>query len=332
MADSDLAEELRRERRRSEELQKQLAESEEARANLERRLALETASRQQAEQVCQEIQERLESSVQERTAELRRAIERLQQEIAARNQAEEALRQSQWLQAEAEKLAATGRMAARIAHEINNPLAGIKNSFILVKKAVPTNHPRYEFVELIEREIDRIAEIVRQMYDLHRPRQDVERETFVADTIQDVVAMLQPLCKRYQVLIGVEMSEPRLVASLPEGSLRQVLYNLLDNAIEASPCGGLVKIAVWQAENTLCVSVADQGAGIPLELRSRVFEPFFTTKDRNASSGLGLGLSICKGIVEALHGSIDFHSETGQGSTFCVKLPLHRRSSHPGRQ
>jgi len=254
------------------------------------------------------------------------------QDITTQKQAEEALRQSQRLQVEAEKLAATGRMAARIAHEINNPLAGIKNSFLLVKKAVPKDHPRYGFVGLIEKEIDRIAEIVRQMYDLHRPNQDLAREVFVADTIHDVVAMLQPLCRRHQVTIDIEMPEPQLVACLPEGSLRQVLYNLLGNAIEASPCGGLVKIDVKRAENTLCVSVADQGRGIPHELHSRIFEPFFTTKEREASGGLGLGLSICKGIVEALQGSVELQSEIGQGSLFCVKLPLHRRSTHPGRQ
>lgn len=247
-------------------------------------------------------------------------------DITTQRQAEEALRQGQRLWAEAEKLAATGRMAARIAHEINNPLAGIKNSFLLVKKAVPKEHPRYEFVGLIEKEIDRIAEIVRQMYDLHRPNQEVEREILVADTVRDVVTMLQPLSKRHRVTIDVEMADAELLVCLPEGSLRQVLYNLLSNAIEASPCDGCVRIDVQHAEDTLWVSVMDQGRGVPLELRSRIFEPFFTTKENETSGGLGLGLSICKGFVEALQGSIELQSEMGGGSVFRVKLPLHRRN------
>lgn len=245
------------------------------------------------------------------------------QDITVQKRTERSLQQSQRIQAEAEKLAATGRMAARIAHEINNPLAGIKNSFILIKKAVPPDHPRYEFVSLIEKEIDRIAQIVRQMYDLHRPKQDVEREICVADMIQDVIVMLQPVCKRHRVLIGVEMPDRWLVTYLPEGSVRQILYNLLTNAIEASPHGGIVKISVQRTETALSIRVADRGEGIPLDLQTQVFEPFFTTKERAAISGLGLGLSICKGIVEALGGSIEFQSERGQGSVFCVKLPQH---------
>lgn len=431
MANSNWAEELRRERRRSEELQRQLAKAVAEQADLERRLEEERVRRQQAEEACRRNRPWLGSPERPQRAELEVIYHNLPvglctvdselrcllvnqrladisgipveahpgrhirdlipslafhlepsiqqvldtsepmldveligadpkdlaaqrtwlishhplkrddwligvctvvQDITTQKHAEEALRQSQRLQAEAEKLAATGRMAARIAHEINNPLAGIKNSFLLVKKAVPTDHPRYEFVGLIEKEINRIAEIVRQMYDLHRPNQDGAKEVFVADMVQDVVTMLQPLCKRHKVLIGIEMSEPQLVVCLPEGSLRQVLYNLLSNAIEASPYGGLVKIAVRRTEETLCVSVADQGDGIPCEQQSRVFEPFFTTKERDTLGGLGLGLPICKGIVEALRGSICFQSQTGQGSVFCVKLPLHQRSSDPERQ
>jgi len=247
-------------------------------------------------------------------------------DVTSQRQTEEALRQGVRLRAEAEKLAATGRMAARIAHEINNPLAGIKNSFLLVKKAVPNEHPRYEFVSLIEKEIDRIAEIVRQMYDLHRPHQEVEREILVADTVRDVVLMLQPLGKRHRATIEVEMADAAIAVRLPEGSLRQVLYNLLSNAIEASPCDGRVRIEVRHTDEVLWVSVTDQGRGVPQELRSRIFEPFFTTKEKGDSGGLGLGLSICKGFVEALQGSIELQSEMGGGSVFSVKLPLHRRN------
>jgi len=225
---------------------------------------------------------------------------------------------------EMEKLAATGRLAARIAHEINNPLAGIKNSFLLLKDAIPAAHRYYEYVGRIEKEIGRVTQIVRQMFDLYRPSPELPQWVRLAEVIGDVVALLDMASQERAVPITMAVTEPPQGVWLAEGMFRQILYNLIENAIEASPPGGRVEVRAAVGGSQLSVQVADGGTGIAPEIRDRLFEPFFTTKSKMSQSGLGLGLSLCKGLVDALGGSIGFESEAGQGSVFKLAIPLGR--------
>lgn len=242
-------------------------------------------------------------------------------DITARKRAEQSLRDSERFRAEAERLAAAGRMAARIAHEINNPLAGIMGCFELVKRSVPADHADHEYAEMIEREIKRIGDIVRQMYELHRPSDHEVRTVHLAETVREVVTMLRASLRQHEVGIEDQTAKAGIAARLPEGSLRQVLYNLLANAVEASPPGGVVTISAAQTGTQFQILIADQGPGIPAETRDRIFQPFFTTKDRGNGGGLGLGLSISKGIVDSLQGTIDFENQPGRGTIFRVILP-----------
>jgi hypothetical protein len=264
------------------------------------------SERKRAEEELKQYTERLEEMVEQRTKELKDAQEQL------------VLR---------EKLAATGRLAAHIAHEINNPLAGIKNSFKLIKAAIAEEHHYYHYVGRIDKEIERIARIVRKMFDLYRPDQESVREFPLEDAIHDVIAMMKGSCQEQDVKITTEISDVPVIVSLPESYLIQVLFNIINNGIEVSPPGSMVKISAAVTEDHLAIYVADQGSGIPEEMRSQIFEPFFTTKDRLQTAGLGLGLSVSKSLVESMGGSISFESKEGQGTVFRINLPLARDSA-----
>ena len=238
-------------------------------------------------------------------------------DITERRATEAALRQI-------ENLAATGRMAARIAHEINNPLAGIKNSFLLIKDAVRPEHPYFSYVGRIENEINRIARIVGQMLDMYRPHQEAPRTFNVADAVLDVASFLQPQAKERHVEIKTSFAPGPLAVVLPESWLRQVLYNVLQNAIEASPEGGVVRVEAV-GDGPLVIGISDQGAGILPEAQPHIFEPFFTTKQgRGNRSGLGLGLSTSRSLVESMGGRITFKTKAGRGTTFQITIPLQQ--------
>jgi PAS domain S-box-containing protein len=254
--------------------------------------------RKRAEEELKKHEEHLEELVKERT---------------------KRIRELEGQRVEIEKWAGMGQMAAQIAHEINNPLAGIKNSFSLVKDAVSEDHPYYAYVGRIETEINRIARIVRQMFDLYRPEQDVKNEFPIDRSIHNVVTLLEAAWRENNITIEID-SKP-ITMEMPEGLLRQVLYNILLNAIEASPQGGVIKIMTEVDNEILTLLISDQGVGIPLEVQSRIFEPFFTSK-HGSQKGLGLGLSVSKDIVEKLGGHIGFESEPGKGTLFRIILPL----------
>ncbi len=264
--------------------------------------------------ICQDITDR--KRIEEQLRQYTEELEKLVEARAVRIQELERQR------AESEKLATTGRMAARIAHEINNPLAGIKNSFLLLKDAIPSTHQHYDYVGRIEREIDRIARIIRQMFDLYRQEQDEVRRFRADNAIHDVIALLEPSFREHGLTCEIDAEKAAAVVALPEGLLRQVLYNVIQNAVEASPAGGGVKVAAAIADNVINISIADQGPGISEEARSRIFEPFFTTKSKLPTGGLGLGLSVSKSLVESMHGALTFETQAGAGTIFKIMLPI----------
>lgn len=237
-------------------------------------------------------------------------------DITERKRLEEMLR-------ETEKFAATGQLAARVAHEINNPLGGIKNSFELIKSAIPSDHTYYEYVGRIEKEIGHIARIVRQMFNLYRPDHDSVHEFQVDETVSEVISILEGYSNNQQVSLSGDISRASVRVQMPESLLRQILFNLILNAIEASPPGGVVTVNAVATDDSLYLEISDQGRGIPGDIQSQIFEPFFTTKSIQETGGMGLGLSITRSIVRALKGTIDFESSKDKGTVFRVSIPLN---------
>lgn len=227
---------------------------------------------------------------------------------------------------ESEKLAATGRMAARIAHEINNPLGGIQTAFRLISHAVSPEHRYYHYVGKIEKEIQRIAQIVRHMLDLYKPGQIALHKFQVSEAITDVVALLKTSSRTDKVKITLDLQNAATMVNLPENMLRQILYNLILNAIEASPPEGVVRVAAAVGKECLTITVADQGQGIPEELQTQIFAPFFTTKEGANNNSIGAGLSICKNLVDAMQGTLELTTQPGKGTEFKIALPLNGTS------
>ena len=228
-----------------------------------------------------------------------------------------------------EKLVALGQMAAGVAHEVNNPLAGIRNAFTLIKGNLTPDDENYELLELIDREIERISSITHQMYQLYRPSQQPPRRFDLCRTVSDVVVLMEPLTKNTKVRVEVDASSCRgdrqlgpTEVLLREGELKQILLNVVRNAIQASPHGGKVVIDVTTTQTETTIRVMDEGDGVSEEAAARLFDPFFSTKT-GTREGMGLGLSVSRSLAEAMGGTITVHNNRTKGA--CVTVAVPRR-------
>jgi len=234
------------------------------------------------------------------------------------------LRESEAQRIQMEKLAALGQLSARVAHEVNNPLAGIRNAFELIKQDLQPEHKHYRLFDLIDSEIERISTIMHQMFQLYR--RNPQQATFfdLSKTIESVVILMTGFAQRYGVMIHCQRfdGEGAIEVRLPEGEVKQVLYNLLINAIQASHSGQTVTISVTELNHEIILEIIDEGTGIDASILPEIFDPFFSTKVEHGKAGMGLGLSVSRSLVESMHGRIEVQSAVGRGSTFRVTLPI----------
>lgn len=228
-----------------------------------------------------------------------------------------------------EKLAATGQMAAGVAHEINNPLAGIKNCFLIVKDAIPESHPDREFVDLIQREIDRIGDIAQRMYQFYPSETKETASVDLTLVLKEIVLMLDGTLKPRGVKIVTEFPGDPINLTIPEGDLRQIIYNLLLNAADASADGSEVRLRAVKEGSEVRIDVIDEGEGILPEILDRIFDPFFTTKKGRKHKGIGLGLSVSHGLATAMGGRILVDSEVGRGTTIALIVPFTMAAAAP---
>jgi signal transduction histidine kinase len=246
-----------------------------------------------------------------------------------RNLAEQALLQS-------EKLAVVGRLAASISHEINNPLEAIGNILYLVRNADSIDTAR-EYALMAEQELSRVAQITTQTLSFYRENRQAAlyQPTAIVDS---ALTLLGGKINSSRVQVKVDFRDDVQLIRCRDGEMRQVVVNLISNAIEATPAGGHVVVrvrpsATWQRTGPLPgvrILVADSGRGIPPEFRQRIFEPFFTTKAHE--TGNGLGLWVVQDLVEKQNGSLTMRSGTlrgWQGTTFNLFLPYDAATPLP---
>jgi PAS domain S-box-containing protein len=218
-----------------------------------------------------------------------------------------------------ERLAATGRLAAGIAHEINNPLQAMSSQLSTVQAKVLEQKSPAENIELMRDGIERIRQIVRSMLDLHRGGGATQGAADLREVIEKVTALVAQQVRERAVQLKVDVQRDLPVVHGSPQELQQVLLNLVLNALEAMPKGGDLSITARATADTIEVQVRDTGVGIAPEHLAQIFEPFFTY--RPSGGGTGLGLYLSKNIVEAHRGRISVQSEKGHGATFTLSFP-----------
>ena len=242
-------------------------------------------------------------------------------DITERKRMEQELREAQEQLIRSEKLAAIGQLAAGVGHELRNPLGAIKNAVYYVKGKVAKSElaqkePRVmEFLDIVDDEINASNKIISDLLGFSRVGKPALSPARINKVIEDALS-------RLTIPENIEVAK-KLDAGLPEfeidtDQIRQVMVNILLNAVQAMPEGGKLTLSARARDKFLEVEISDTGCGIPKEAMGKIFDPLFTTK----AKGIGLGLAVCKAIIDRHEGNIEVKSETGRGTTVNIKLPL----------
>jgi len=247
--------------------------------------------------------------------------QKLDQAMTALDAIIKKLQEKQSQLVEAEKLASLGKLAAGIAHEINNPLTSVLTFSNLMLEQCPPGDPRHDKLKLMARETDRARNIIRQL--LNFGRESVIRPVKI--NVNQPVSEIAESLVAQEAFKGIELSMT-LADGLPEvyadpAQLGQVVLNILLNAIHAITPPGRIDVTTHRDGNFIEVVFADTGKGIPEEHLHKIFDPFFSTKD--ATRGTGLGLAVSYGIIKKHGGEIAVNSTVGKGTTFTVRLPVY---------
>ncbi len=250
------------------------------------------------------------------------------EEITARVEANRAV-------ARAEKLAAVGRLASGVVHEINNPLATISACAEALESRVsegafadsPAQDDLREYLGLIRSEAFRCKSITNGLLDFSRTRAAQHAPLSVGDVVTSVARLLAHQKRGAKIDIQVTASPdlPPVLGDL--GQLQQAVIALATNAVDAMPFGGVLRISAREVGLSILIEVADTGIGIPSDNLPKIFEPFFTTKE--VGHGTGLGLAVCYGILTEHGGSLDVQSTVGVGTTFTISLPAANHNGEP---
>ncbi|MEH7332408.1 ATP-binding protein [Neobacillus drentensis] len=232
----------------------------------------------------------------------------ISRDISERKKSEEILLQS-------EKLSIVGELAAGVAHEIRNPLTTIKGFVQLYKSGIQT----FDFNELLLSELERIESITTELLSLGKPQAVQLNRINVRDLIENTLELMAPEALMYGIQFQLKSEESSYFITGEKNQLKQVILNILKNAMEAMKDGGDIHISLSKgAEGDCVISVQDQGCGIPEDLLPRLGEPFYSLKEK----GTGLGVMICHKIIKQHNGTITYTSKENEGTLVQIKLPL----------
>ncbi len=241
-------------------------------------------------------------------------------DLRERLRIERELREMQQALLQSEKLAAMGRLTSQIAHELNNPIYGIMNTLELLKTEIPPESKRRRILELSLSETQRLAEMLRNMLSFSKPEEEKRKPIKINELVEGILLMMERQMRESNIKVETYFDEgiPEVMASTNQ--MRQVMLNLIKNAKEAMPKGGTLTVRTTREDNKVLIHIQDTGAGIPEEIRDKIFEAFFTTKQK--VKGVGLGLSVCYGIIKDHGGEIKVESEVDKGTSFKIHLPI----------
>lgn len=252
------------------------------------------SERKQAELALKTYSDQLEAMVEDRTQALQEAQEQLIRK---------------------EKLAVLGQLAGGVAHELRNPLSVINNAAYFLKVTLSdADGTTNEYLNMVSSEVRDAEKVVSDLLNLSRIRTAVRKETAVSDLLAQVLVKRPPT---NDITVSTRIAPDMPALFVDPKQIEHVLINLVTNAYQAMHKGGKLTMNAWTEKGQVHLSIIDTGCGITKENMEKLFEPLFTTKAR----GIGLGLVVSKGLVEANGGSIEVESEEGKGSTFTVILP-----------
>jgi two-component system NtrC family sensor kinase len=224
-----------------------------------------------------------------------------------------------------DRLAATGRLVANLAHEIRNPVANLRNLLELIRRRAADDPQIHDYAELAIDELLRMHELAEQMLDLNRPRDPKAQRCNPLTVAREVARLATAGAHDTEIDVVVSGNADHAAAIAPD-ALKQVLLNLVQNAREAVTQSGTetpkISVDVHDSDDGVSIRVRDNGPGVPDDLRARIFDPFFTTK--GAVDGVGLGLFVAEGLVRSAGGRLSLQGDlaSGRGATFYIELPF----------
>ena len=215
----------------------------------------------------------------------------------------------------------TGRIAARLAEEMTNPLAGIQTSFVLLRAAVDPEHVHHEFLDRMDHEIGRVSELIRRMIELYRPDPVTPTTFTIAEAVEDVLQLLSADLRVNGASVQIDIPNRPIVVRLVRSTLQQVLYNTLGWIIRVPGCGSRIRLIVRTAGTDLVVRLVDRGRRIPDHCSRCVSASEHPLGGEGAERDLGLSLSTARRLVDSMGGRLEFSSRLDEESVFLIRFP-----------